>query len=57
LKQEALDGSFCKTGFGRVCGPVARQREKGINFKNLRLKFKLPMLLFVVGGWRGGGGE
>ena len=45
---------FGKIGFGRVCGPVARQSKKGINFKNRRLKFKL-CILFIVGGGGGGG--
>jgi hypothetical protein len=31
LKEEALDRSMCRAGFGRVFGPVVRQTNKLIN--------------------------
>ena len=33
LKQEALDRTVCRTGFGRGCGPVVRQTTEWTNAK------------------------
>ena len=37
MKEEALDHTVWRTGFGRGCGPVIRQATESINMREVTL--------------------